>query len=74
MNIYIVICEIQGDTYFNSWVKPYKDLGQAQQRAEREINNYAVQYRGRVVERSKPYYLMQSDICTVKIRVEKHEV
>lgn len=75
MKIYSAVAVTSTDTgYANAKVKLLKSFEDAQKFANREIDNYARQYQGRVTDRTKLYYIMKSDLMTVKIRIEEHEL
>ena len=75
MKLYTTVTIMSTDTgYANADVKLFKDSSAATQSANNDIDRYAREYQGIVTDRSRNYYIMKSDLMTVKIKIEEHEI
>ena len=75
MKLYTTVTIMSTDTgYANADVKLFKDSSSATQSANNDIDRYAREYQGIVTDRSRNYYIMKSDLMTVKIKIEEHEI
>ena len=75
MNIYVVKTLVEGGIDKNSCsVELFKDFKAASDYANEEIDRYADDYNGNVVDRAYVYFSMQSGDVNVTIEIENHEI
>lgn len=74
MKIYAVKTLVEGIDNNSCSVKLFKDFKAANDYANVEIDSYADDYDGNVVERAYDYFSMQAGDVYVTIEIEEHEI